>query len=257
MAAPALRVVEAHARAYRHVWKGSVVTSFLNPLLFLLALGVGVGSLVSRNEPASLGGLSYLEFVATGLLAANAMQTAATDSSWPVMSAIKWQKTYRAALATPVAPRDLAVGHLGWSALRLAFTSAVFALVLVALGIVTPLRAAASVTPAVLTGLAFAAPIAALAASLQRDYALSSLFRFGILPMFLLSGTFFPIAQLPAWLQPLAAIVPLWHGVQLTRVAALGEPTAFPVGVHTAYLLVWFLVGALLAARQFHRRLIT
>jgi lipooligosaccharide transport system permease protein len=257
MAAPALRVLEAQARAYRRTWKGSVVTTFLNPVLFLLAMGVGLGTLVDRGQgTAALAGGSYLAFLAPGLLAATTMQTGAGDSSWPVMAGMKWVKTYHAALATPVGARDIVRGHLGWVSIRLVMTALAFVAVMTAFGASSLAGGLLAAGPAVLTGLAFAGPITAFAASLQTDYALSSLFRFGIVPMFLFSGTFFPVSQLPPALQPVAFVTPLWHGVQLCRAAALGVAPAWPVVVHVGYLLAWFVTGLLLAERAFERRLV-
>jgi lipooligosaccharide transport system permease protein len=252
--AAALRVLEGHARKYRRTWLGSVVTTFLNPVLFLLAMGVGLGTLVDRG--GAFGGVGYLEFLAPGLLAATAMQTAAGDSAFPVRASIKWVKTYHAALATPVRARDLVVGHLCWVALRLALAATVFALVMTAFGATRPAGGALAVLPAVLTGMAFAPLVTAIAASGSSDYGLSSLFRFGIVPLFLFSGTFFPISQLPALLQPVAVATPLWHGVELTRAAALGSTPAWPPFGHVAYLVAWLLAGAVVAVRVFERKLV-
>ncbi|CAN5832160.1 ABC transporter permease [soil metagenome] len=257
MSAPVLRVLEAHARTYRRTWMGSVVTTFLNPILFLLAMGVGLGALVDRGVGgAALGGFGYLEFLAPGLLAATAMQTAAADSAFPVRARIKWVKTYHAALATPVSARDLVVGHLCWVALRLVLAASVFALVMTAFGATGPAGGALAVLPAVLTGMAFAPPVTAIAAGGSSDYGLSSLFRFGIVPLFLFSGTFFPISQMPAPLQPVAVVTPLWHGVELARAAALGSAPAWPPLAHGAYLVAWLLVGAAVAVRVFDRKLV-
>lgn len=257
MAVPAVvRVVEAHARVYRRTWRGSVISTFLSPVLFLLAMGVGLGSLVDKGSgQADLGGISYLAFLAPGLLVAMAMQTGAGDGSWPVMAGIKWTKTYHATLATPVGIRDLVVGHLGWVGLRLTFVSVVFVGIMAAFGAVQSWAGVVAVVPAVLTGLAFAAATTAYAAFLENDTGLSTLFRFGIVPMFLFSGTFFPISLLPEWLQPLANVVPLWHGVELARAAALGIETTWSPPAHVAYLLGWIVVGTLAAFRTFRRKL--
>jgi lipooligosaccharide transport system permease protein len=250
-----LRVVETHARVYRRTWKGSAVTTFLSPVLFLGALGLGLGTLVDRGAGAELPAASYLAFLAPALLAANAMQLGASDSAFPVMAGIKWQKTYQAALATPVSARDLVLGHFSWVGLRLLVASSVFAAVIVLFGAVGPVGAAFAVLPAVLTGLAFASPVTAYAATVQGDYSLVGIFRFGVVPMFLFSGTFFPVSQLPLLLQPLAYVTPLWHGVQLTRATAGVDPTALPAALHVAYLAVWFCVGVPLAVRAMTRRL--
>ena len=129
---------------------------------------------------------------------------AAMESTWPVMAAVKWLKTYDAMLATPLRVRDVLVGHLTWIALRVLMTCAVFLAVMAAFGAVKSPEAVLLLPVGVLTGLAFAAPIAAYAVTLERDSGLSALFRFGIIPMFLFSGTFFPVSQLPAAVRPVA-----------------------------------------------------
>ncbi|CAN5641127.1 ABC transporter permease [soil metagenome] len=256
MAAPAVRFMETQARVYRRTWKASAFTTFLNPVLFLLAMGMGLGTLVDRGQAASLQGLSYLQFLAPGLLAATAMQTAAGDSSFPVMAGIKWQKTYYAALATPISARDLAFGHLAWVCVRLLMATVSFVVVMAVFGVARFPGGILAIAPAMLTGMAFAAPITAFAARLKNDTNLSTLFRFGIVPLFLFSGTFFPISQLPEWLRPVAYVTPLWHGVELTRATALGTASAFSPALHTGYLLLWVAVGAVLAERAFRWRLV-
>jgi lipooligosaccharide transport system permease protein len=251
-----LRVAEVNARAYRRTWKGSAVTTFLNPVLFLAAMGLGLGSLVDRDtKMRALEGLSYIAFLAPGLLAATAMQTGASEASWPVMAGIKWTKTYHAALATPVGVGDLVGGHLAWVAVRLLMTSVAFVAVMAVFGAVSLGGGLLAVPPAVLTGLAFAAPVTAFTGFSERETRLSSLFRFGIIPMFLFSGTFFPVAQLPGWLQPVAYATPLWHGVELARLTALGSSTTFSVGAHVVYLLLWTTAGWYLSAVALRRRL--
>lgn len=256
MATPApLRVVEAGARRYRHTWRASVISSFLNPVLLLVAMGVGLGSLVDdRGGP---GGLPYLTWLAPGLLAAAAMQTAAGESAYPVMAGIKWIKTYDAALATPITVRDLVAGHLGWVTIRVTQVSVVFALVITVFGVTGPGQALLAAVPAVLTGVAFAGPVTAYTARLEDETGLSSLFRFGIVPLFLFSGTFFPISQLPDPVQPLAYATPLWHGVELARGFALGIPTTFPPLVHLGYLAVVAAGGSVLATRLLRRRMVS
>jgi lipooligosaccharide transport system permease protein len=249
-----MRVVESHARTYRHTWKGSAFSTFLSPVLFLAAMGLGLGTLVDRG--AGIEGVDYLAFLAPGLLAATAMQTGAGDSAWPVMAGMKWVKTYHAALATPIGPRDLVHGHLLWLGVRLILTTVVYAAVIALFGAATPTAALIAVLPAVLTGLAYGAPVTAFAGWLENETGLSSMFRFAIVPMFLFSGTFFPISQLPDWLQPAAYVVPLWHGVQLTRAVTLGWDTVLAPWLHVTYLGAWVAAGTWLAVRVFHRRLV-
>ncbi len=257
MATPAaIRYMETEARAYLRTWRGSAITTFLNPVLYLAALGVGLGTLVDRGAgTATVGDIAYVTYLAPGLLAATAMQIATVDSSYPVMARMKWIKTYEAALSTPLRPLDLVLGHFAWATIRVAMTTIVFALVMTMFGAATPAAALRVQLPAILTGLVFATLVTAYTAQLENVYGLSSMFRFAVIPMFLFSGTFFPIGQLPGWLQPVAYITPLWHGVELTRSAALGVASAWQPSLHTAYLVALIGVGAWLAIRTFTKRL--
>lgn len=230
-------------------------TSFINPVLMLTAMGLGLGSLVDEN--GGLGGISYLAFLGPGLLAATAMQTGAGESSYPVMAGIKWFKSYDAALATPVAVGDLLMGQLGWAAIRISQVTISFAIVEVGFGAVTVTGGLASVVPAVLTGVAFTTPIAWYTAHLEDDNGLASLFRFGVVPLFLFSGTFFPISQLPDWMEPLAIATPLWHGVEWARHWALGTPSTWPWWAHAGFLLGVTVVAYMGALRTFRHRLVT
>ncbi len=251
-----LRVFETHARVYRHTWRGSLISTFLNPVLYLAAMGLGLGTLVDGGSgPTPLAGVPYLAYLAPGLLAAAAMQTAAGDASYPVLAGLKWTKTYHAALATPVGVTDLLAGHLAWVLIRVLMTVGAFAAAMVLLGASGVAAALAASLPAALVGLAFAAAVTAFTSSLDSDFGLSSMFRFAIIPMFLFSGTFFPITQLPGWIQPVAYATPLWHGVELARATALGTETQWAVITHVGYLVAWVVLGTVLARRNFRRRL--
>jgi lipooligosaccharide transport system permease protein len=258
MATPrAVRVMEGRARVYRHTWRGSAVSTFLNPVLYLAAIGLGLGTLVDAGPgEAVLGGVAYITWLTPGLLAAAAMQTGFNDSAWPVMAGLKWRRTFHATLATPVGVRDLVLGQLGWVALRVTMTATVFALVGIAFGAVPLGGGLAAVAPGALTGLAIGAPMLAFTAALRNDQHLSSMLRFGIVPMFLFSGTFFPITELPGWIQPIAYAPPLWHGVELARAAALGDPTTFGALAHAAFLFAIIAMGVTLAVTAFRRRLV-
>lgn len=247
----ALRVVEANAFAYRRLWKGSVITAFVNPLLFLVAMGQGLGSLVERGASSIPTGVGYLEFIAPGLLAAAALQTAANESTWPVMGGIKWQKQYHAALATPVGIGELILGSLVWIAIRTLMTCVAFALVTIAIGAIPAERAIAALPAALLTGVAISAPLMGYVPIAKNESRLSTFFRFAVIPMFLFSGTFFPIEQLPGWLQPAAYLTPLWHGVDLCRSIALGDAPQWPAPAHVAYLALWAVLGWWWARRTF------
>src|SRR5947209_8182461 len=195
--------------AYRHFWRSSLISTVLEPALFLAAMGLTLGVLVDRG-PGLLGGLSYLAFLAPGLLAAAAMQVGTFESTYPVLGAIKWDKTYEAVLATPTGVGDLLAGHLLFVAFRVTTSAAMFLIVLVLFGAAASPLVVLALPAALLTGLAFAAPVAALAARLQNDAGFAALQRFLIMPMFLFSGTFFPVTQLPRFFQWLAYATPLW-----------------------------------------------
>jgi len=252
----ALRVAETSAITFRRTYRGSVFSTIVNPILFLGAMGLGLGSLVDSGvSTGDLQGLDYLEFLAPGLLAATAMQTAAFETTYPVMAGFKWARTYEAMVVTPISPTDVAVGTIGWAGARVAMTTVAFVIVAAFFGALGSPLAVFAVPAAVLTGLAFAGPIAAWTAGQESEYSLSNLFRFGVVPVFLFSGTFFPIEQLPDWLEPVAWVVPLWHGVELCRHLCLGEPELLDV-VHVGYLAAWAGAGAWWAARRFHRRMV-
>ncbi len=257
MSAPPLRVIEGHARYYRRTWRASVFSNFLTPVLYLLAMGVGLGKLIDQGSGGSSTlDIPYLTFLAPGLLAAIAMQTAAGASSYPVMAGMKWRKTYHATLATPIGVRDLVLGHIAWAALRVTFSVVVFALIMWLFDATSLRGALLAMPPAILTGAAFAAAITAYTARLEHETGLVTLFRFGIMPLFLFSGTFFPIEQLPDAAEPFAYITPLWHGVSLCRSAALGLPFDLHPAISVAYLLFWSVAGTILAVRLFRRRLV-
>jgi lipooligosaccharide transport system permease protein len=241
---------------YKRTWRGSVTTSFLFPVLYLAAMGLGLGTLVDSHSH-TVEGVSYLDFLAPGLLAATAMQIGSNESTYPVMGAIKWIRTYFAMLATPIGVSDLLAGHLVWIALRLLMVMSIYLLVMLAFGAVHSPLAVLAVPAAVLTGMAFSAPIAAFAATQQNDSGFSALYRFGIIPLFLFSGTFFPVSQLPGWLQPLAYATPLEHGVSLCRALTLGTLMARTVLFDVAYLVAATTIGVVLARRAYRRRLIS
>jgi lipooligosaccharide transport system permease protein len=240
---------------YRRTWRGSAYTSFLEPLLYLGSIGLGLGALVNKHGTAALGGVSYLSFLAPGLLAGAAMQTAIGESTYPVLGSVKWRPTYRAAVNSPVRPQDLMHGHLLFTTMRLAMNSAAFLAVMAAFGTLHSPWAAAALPAALLTGLAFAAPIEAWAITLTKDSPFAYLFRFGMIPMFLFSGTFFPVTQLPVWARPVAYVTPLWHGAALCRSLTLGRIPVLESLGHVAFLAALALAGLYAGGITYRRRL--
>ncbi len=253
--APAVRQLRFWLTNYRRTWRGSIFSDVLNPVLYLGALGLGLGTLVDHHGTARLGGVSYLVFIAPGLLAAGQMQAAIAESTYPVLGSVKWLKTYFAAIATPLRPSDLFHGHLLFTTLRLIMNSAVFMIVMAGFGAVRSPWVLAALPAAVLTGLAFAAPMEAFAITCQKDTQFAMIFRFGVIPLFLFSGTFFPVTQLPAFVRPLAYITPLWHGVTLCRSLSLGTAQLWPSIGHVGYLLAVIALGIFAGNRTYRRRL--
>lgn len=253
---PALRVYEHHLLVYRRTWRGSLFTSFLNPVLFLAAMGLGLGTLVDANNPAGVGGTGYLTFLAPGLLAATAMQTAAFESTYPIMAGLQWMKTYDAMVTTPISPRGVVLGQVLWVTTRIFLVTSVFSLVMIVFGAASVSGALVALPFAVATGLAFAAPIQAFAATQRNDTKFNAIFRFGITPLFIFSGTFFPIAQLPDFIEPVAWLTPLYHGVALTRGAALGTLQPLLALLHLGVLVLFVGVGVAASFVTFRRKLV-
>lgn len=250
----ALIVVEGMWTWYRRNWRATVVSSVVQPVLFLLALGFGFGSQVRPGE--ATGGLEYVVYLAPALLVATSVQIAAAESTYPILSAFKWQQTYLAIAASPITPPQIFAGHLAWVGIRLTVSGAAYLVVAGLLGALTGPGVVLSLLASVLAGLALAAPVAAWAATLRSEgQQFNALFRFVLMPMTLFAGTFFPVEQLPAWLRPLAWVTPLWHGTELSRGAAFGGLPPLAALGHVAVLVAVVAVGAWFGARSFTRRL--
>jgi lipooligosaccharide transport system permease protein len=239
---------------YKRTWRSSIVTSFLIPVLYLAAMGVALGTLIDQHSHG-VDGVTYVAFLAPGLLAGTAMQIGTNDATYPVMGGIKWMRTYFAQLASPLSVYDVLLGHLAWIAARLGIVVTIYLGVMAAFGVVYSPWAVLALPAGVLTGMAFAGPISAYAATLETDAPFTTLYRFAIIPMFLFSGTFFPISQLPTWLQAVAYLTPLYHGVALCRDLTLGL-VSWPDLGHVAYLALWAGGGYALGRRTFSARLV-
>lgn len=251
----ALLRVEGSWAWYRRYWKSNLYSSGLQPLLFLVAMGLGFGSQVQAG-PAT-GGLPYLQYIAPALLVSAAMQSGVSESTYPVLSGFKWQKDYLAVTATPITPGQVLGGHLLWVALRLTLSASVYALIALAFGAWLNAGVLLVIVVGVFTGLACAAPVSAFAATtFDEGVRFNSLFRFVVIPMALFAGTFFPIGQIPLALRWLAWISPLWHGNQLARGVTLGAVGPPAMLGHAAFLAALLAVGAFFARRYFYRRLV-
>jgi lipooligosaccharide transport system permease protein len=250
-----LRVYEFWLVQYRRAWRGTVITSIINPVFYLGALGVGLGSIVNKSGGQPLG-VPYLDFVAPGLLAAAAMQIASGDSTWPVMASFRWTRQYFAMQATPLGVRDIFVGHQLYMASRVAATSAIYLAIIAAFGAVDSWLAVFTLPAVTLLGLAFSVPTAAYAATQTSEGAFVPYNRFVIVPMFLFSGTFFPVSRLPLPLEWIAYATPLWHGVDLCRELTLGNVHLLRALGHAAYLLLFVVGGYIWGQRTYTRRLL-
>ncbi|HEX6548616.1 MAG TPA: ABC transporter permease [Candidatus Dormibacteraeota bacterium] len=247
----ALHIVEAEWAVYRRIWRGTLGFSFLGPLFFLASIGIGLGVLVNRNQSL---GMPYLDFLAPALLPIAAMQTAVGEATYPVMAKVRWNKTYEAALATPISTNDIVFGELLWYAFRRLLEATAFVLVMLLFGVPKGPTAIGAIGAGVLTGLAFAMPVYAFAITRETDAAFSILFRFVIGPLFLFSGTFFPLDRLPAALQAAAWMLPLAHGVQLSRDLTLNTPHPQDL-LHTVVLIVYIAAGTAAASITIRRRM--
>ncbi|HEX6235810.1 MAG TPA: ABC transporter permease [Acidimicrobiales bacterium] len=253
-AVPLLRHTERELRLARRLWRTSVLSGVLTPLLFLGAMGLGLGDLVDEGS-GDVAGVPYLFFVMPGILAATAMQTAAGNSLWMVMAGIKWVKTFHAAAATPLSPGDVYGGYVTWVGLRVTGNAVAFVAIAAALGAVPSPWGLLAVPAAAMTGLAFAAPLCAYSATQDNDLSFPIIMRIVVVPMFLLSGTFFPLDQLPVVLRPLAWVTPLWHGVELCRGATTGSLELGPAALHVGVLVACIAAGWWWGVRTFTRRL--
>jgi lipooligosaccharide transport system permease protein len=253
----AARMTDYWLVAYLRTWKGSAISSFVVPLLYILAMGVLLGGFIEGDPDKLEGATTYLAFVAPGMLAAQSMTTVFGEVTYPVMGMIKWQRVYYGMIASPLGVPDIVFAHLGFVVFRVATVSAVFLAVMAPFGVfesVTGVLVAFLVQ--LLIGLAFAAPIYALSARLPNESGFALVFRLGMIPMFLFSGAFFPVSNLDPWMEVAAKLTPLWHGVDLTRMLVLGRVDGSLAAVHVTYLAVLTLVGWVLATRVLHRRLI-
>ena len=252
-----VRVWESEFAVYRKTWTSHVLLAFVQPLLYLLGIGVGVGALIDVNtdSTAALGGISYFAFIAPALLATTAMISSGQASLWQVLDGFFWGNRYRAMAATPLTPGDIASGLALWHATRASVGVTGVAAVLVLFDETRSWGLLVAIPAAVLTGLAFALPISAWSSTRYGGGSFPTIIRFGLLPMFLFGGAFFPISQLPGWLQPVAWVTPLWHGIELCRGAVVSGADVGSAAVHLAVLVAYASAGWAACRVTFGRRL--
>ena len=245
--------------SYRHAAErpflgSSLAVALGNPILYLAAMGLGLGSIVRQD----VDGVGYLWFVAPGLLVSTVVSTGAQFGTWPIFGGFKWQMTYLAAQATPLEPRQMAQGETLAIGVRLMIQALLFWLLGFLFGAWPGGASLLSVPIATLAGLAMFTPLMAYAATLEEEgLQFNFVQRLIVMPMFLFAGTFFPLSVMPVYLQWIGWISPMWHGTQLARIVSYGlSVPPWLVAVHVVFLVTCFVGGLWLAGRTFTRRLV-
>ena len=259
--AGALRSLETEWLTYRQAWRGSVFSSFLGPLLYLGAIGFGLGSLVDADSgvlgTARDGSpVTYLGFLAPALVAATGVQVAAGEGIFGTMARTKWRRTWFTAIGTPLMPGDLALGHVLWISARGGLAAVVYALVAVVLGAMPLSGVLPAVGAGVLGGMSLGALLTGWLVRSSEEHMMNAAQRFVVIPMFLFSGVFFPVDQLPGWMAAIARLTPMWHAVVLARQGAVGIAAPWGTWTHLGYLLALVAVGFALAATGMRKRLL-
>ncbi|HEY3955982.1 MAG TPA: ABC transporter permease [Streptosporangiaceae bacterium] len=242
-----LHLVERHARVYRHAWL-MLASGLLEPLFYLLSIGVGLGGLVGHVTGPGGELITYTAFVAPALLASSSMNGAIFDSTFNVFFRLKYAKLYDAALATPMRARDIALGEVTWALIRGGMYACAFMVIMLAMGLVHSVWAVLDVPVALLIGFAFAATGLA-GTTYMRSWQHFEFVMLAILPMFLFSGSFYPLSVYPAALRVVVEVTPLYQGVALLRGLTLGavDPAML---LHVLYLAVMGLAGLAVASRR-------
>jgi lipooligosaccharide transport system permease protein len=246
-------VAEHRLYAMRAYLQTLLVTGFGNPLLYLFGLGVGLARLVT----VPVGGATYLEFVAPALLASAAVTVAGEEFTYPVLLGFKWNPIFFGMNAAPISGPQIVNGMIISVFVRMFPTVGVYFGFMLLFGAVPRVSGVVDILVAVLVGMSVGILIMAYTSTIREDHGQMAIIqRFILMPMLLFSGTFFPITNLPLYLQWIGWISPLWHGTQLGRVLSYGlvEPAWLTV-VHVVYLVVLAAVGWIVSARNFTKRL--
>jgi lipooligosaccharide transport system permease protein len=249
--AHALSVWRRNFALYRRTWKLNLLPNFFEPLLYLVAIGIGVGAYVTE-----MGGLSYVEFLAPGLVAVAAMNGASFEVTYNAFVRLNFEKTYASMLTTPVQPEDVLAGEILWAVTRASIYGGCFLIVIVAMGLAPPGRALLALPLVPLTGLLFASLGIAFALRIPSIDLFSFYFTLFLTPLFLFSDVFFPLDERfsGGWLW-LAEALPLLHPVRLVRAAFQGGASLWRVAFDVGYVLVVSGVLLAVAARVTRRRL--
>ena len=251
-------IMDARLRAMSK-WKIIITTiDIANPLFYLIAIGVGVGVLISKNSGTSgTGGIPYLAFIAPALLASTAIQGTLDEVVFPTIEGFKWRKLFFAQNATPISGAQIALGVYLAAIARAFFSVTIYYLLLLVFNVVELSESFLLVPTAIFGGASFGALMLFFAATVEKDdFFFTVLGRLVIMPMFLFSGTFFPLDVMPIYLQPIGWVSPLWHATELGRHASYEYGlSGLMIAMHIIYLFTFLAVGLTLAPKQFERRL--
>jgi lipooligosaccharide transport system permease protein len=248
-----LRMIERNLLVYKHGWL-VLFSGFFEPLFYLISIGFGLGQLVGDVTGPGGQQIPYTLFVAPALLAASAMNGAITESTFNFFFKLNYDKTFASILTTPMSPADISVGELAWALIRGALYTIGFIAVMVVLGLVRSPLILLTLPGALLIGFAFAA-VGMAATSFMRTWQDFDLIQLVVLPMFLFSGTFFPLDSFPEAARILIQLTPLYHGVDLLRglsVGVVGPETL----VHVGYLTLIGLLGMAVVSRRLDKLLL-
>ncbi len=229
-----------------------------NPLFYLIAVGIGIGVLVESNSGTSgTNGIKYIAFIAPALLANAAITGVMDECVFPVIEGFKWRKLFYAQNATPITGRQIAIGVYLAALSRTVFSVTIYYLFLLVFNVVDFGISVLTILAAIMAGGSFGAVMMYFAAKIEKeDYFFNVMQRLVIMPMFLFSGTFFPLSSMPIYLQPIGWISPLWHGTELGREAAFDYGiSTLMIAIHLVFLVAVAAIGLTLSIRQFERRL--
>ena len=234
-----------------------IFASIANPVLYLVAIGVGVGSLVNQNS-GGIDGVEYLVFLAPALLANAAIQGTMDETIFPTLAGFLWNKGFYGINSTPLGGRQIAFGIFQAAMLRNIMTVLFYYAIMGAFGVLKAPHAWLAIPTGILAGSAFGAVMMALAGVAKKDdYFFTFVGRFVITPMFFLSGTFFPLTNMPIYLQPIGWISPLWHTTELGRYFGYGaEVSTTMLSIHFLFLTAMLVVGIKIANIRFTNRLL-
>lgn len=251
-------IYAAEVTVYKRVWQGSIFSSFVAPAIYLAALGFGVGTMVETIEHRGQA-VNFVEFVAPGVMLMSVMFLAINEGLWPIFGALHWHKTMHGVIATPVTVGQIIAGKVWWAATRSLCVASCFGVIGAVLGVFPSWWAMGAPLVAAAVGASFMAAAGAVSASLSSaaETAMSVIHRVGTTLLMLVSGVFFPLAQLPAPLQWIGWSSPLWHGVQMARDLAVGVGPDALWWVHCAVIVVWVAVPVWVMHRSMTKELLS